>query len=230
MQLYRSTLVSGSVLLLRFCRCKLNIYTTSRQLCARMKSMDNKPINEDTKDGIEYVDDDTEPVKTLVKLRLPPLLIGLALGIALSFLASRFEEVISHDIRVAFFLPFVVYLSAAVGAQTETIYVRDMRSKQAIFHTYLIKESALGIILGILFGVITAIIIALWFHDTLLAASVGSSIFATVSLAPVVALLVSEVSRKLKEDPAAESGPIMTVIQDMISVLIYGLVCSFFLL
>ncbi len=181
-------------------------------------------------DGIEYVDDDTEPVKTLVRLRLPPLLIGLGLGIFMSFLTSRFEEVISVDVRIAFFLPFVVYLSAAVGEQTQTIYVRDMRSKQAVFHTYLIKESFVGFILGILFGLISAGIILFWFEDILLGASVGSSIFATVALAPIVALIVAEASRKLKDDPAAETGPIATVLQDMISVVIYGLVCSFFLL
>ena len=191
--------------------------------------MDQKN-REDIQDGIEYVDDDAEPVKTLFRLRLPPLMIGLGLGIALSFLTSRFEEVISKDIRIAFFLPFVVYISAAVGPKTQTIYVRDMRSKQAVFHTYLIKESILGIILGVLFAVITATIIFLWFNDLLLATSIGSSVLATVALAPILALFISEVSRKLKDDPAAESGPIDTVIQDMISVLIYGLVCSFFLL
>lgn len=192
--------------------------------------MANLEESKDLKDGIEYVDDDTEPIKTLVRLRLPPLVIGLGLGILLSFITSRFEEVLSRDIRVAFFLPFVVYLSAAVGAQTETIYVRDMRSKQAVFHTYLLKESALGMILGILFGVVTGGIITFWFEDVLLAASVGSSIFATVALAPILALFVSEASRKLKDDPAAESGPVATVLQDMFSVLIYGLVCSSFLL
>lgn len=195
--------------------------------------MDKKTKRENVNeisDGIEYVDDDIEPVKTLVRLRLPPLLIGLGLGIALSFITSRFGEVLASDIRIAFFLPFVVYLAAAVGEQTQTIYVRDLKSKQAIFHTYLVKETLLGIILGLVFGCLSALIVFLWFEEMALASSVGASIFLTVTIAPLIALIVSESSKRLKDDPAAETGPIATVIQDMTSVLIYGLVSSFFLL
>lgn len=69
--------------------------------------------------GSSYADDDYESIGTLMKLRAPALVIGLFLGIGISFITSRFEEVLSHNLRVAFFLPFVVYIADAIGTQTE---------------------------------------------------------------------------------------------------------------
>ncbi len=177
-------------------------------------------------DHITYVDDDTESLFTLLKLRTPVLLIGLALGIAISFFTSSFEEVISQNVRVAFFLPFIVYIADALGTQTQAIYTRDLKSGKAAFHTYLIKESAIGVILGTAFGIISGVVIYLWFRDEPLALSVGISIIITVSVAPLVSLLITEGMELLKIDPAAEAGPIATVAQDMLSVVIYGFISS----
>lgn len=180
--------------------------------------------------SIEYADDDTESVRTLVRLRFPSLLIGLSLGIAISFLTSRFEEVLSKNIRVAYFLPFIIYMADAIGTQTQSIYSRDLRSGKASFHQYLVKESALGLVLGVVFGIISGLIVEWWLKDTLLSFSVGFSMFTTVSSAPLIALLITEVMQLVHEDPAVGAGPIATVIQDMLSVVIYGTICSIFLL
>ena len=60
--------------------------------------------------------------------------------------------------------------------------------------------------------------------------SVSIATFIAIATAPIVALLVTQAFQSIKEDPAAGSGPISTVIQDMISVLIYGIVCSIIIL
>ena len=180
--------------------------------------------------SIEYADDDTESVRTLVRLRFPSLICGLFLGIAISFLTSRFEEVLSKNIQVAYFLPFVIYMAAAVGTQTEAIYSRDLKSGRASFHRYLVKESALGLVLGVVFGVVSGFIVEWWLKDTLLSLSVGFSMFTAVMTAPLIALLITEIMQVVHEDPAVGSGPIATVVQDMLSVVIYGTICSMLLL
>ncbi len=177
-------------------------------------------------DRIKYADDDTTTVKRLMSMRVPPLLLGLLLGTGLSFITSRFEDVLSHNIKVAFFIPFIVYMADAVGTQTQSIYVRDLRTGKAIFKHYLIKETLLGVLLGIIFSAITAVITALWFRSQELTLVVTLSMFCAVALAPLVALLVTEIFQLEKKDPALGSGPIATVIQDTLSVLIYGLIAS----
>lgn len=179
---------------------------------------------------IEYADDDTESIDTLLRLRAPTLFVGLVLGIAISFVTSRFEDVLAHNIRAVFFLPFIVYITDAIAAQTVAIYARDLRTGKARFKTYFIKESILGVFLGGMFGFISAAIIELWFRDNPLALSVGLSVLIAGTIAPLVAICTAHTIQSLKQDPAAETGPIATVIQDMLSVVIYGTVCSFMLL
>ena len=147
------------------------------------------PKKVENTEKVEYVDDDHTPVQRLFKLRIPSLMVGLFLGLFLSFVASRFEEVLQKNVAIAFFIPFIVYLAAAVGSQTQTIYVRDLKTGKANFHTYLIKEAILGIILGTFFCVLTGAIVMAWFQSYELAMAVGLCVFGAVFVAPVIATL-----------------------------------------
>jgi magnesium transporter len=69
-----------------------------------------------------------------------------------------------------------------------------------------------------------------WLGNGLLALSVGLSSFIAIATAPIVALSVAQVFQSMGRDPAAGSGPIATVIQDVISVIIYGVVASLIML
>ena len=186
--------------------------------------------NMDGQRKIIYAEDDDESIRTLCWLRIPSLVIGLGLGVVISFAVSKFEEVLSRDIRVAFFLPFIVYMADAVGTQTQTIYARDLKAGKAKFRSYLGKELSLGVILGILFGVVSGAVVSVWIGDARLALSVALAMLAATASAPIIALLTTEAFQLIREDPAAGSGPIATVIQDMVSVVIYGVICSAMLL
>ncbi|NQV90135.1 magnesium transporter [Candidatus Uhrbacteria bacterium] len=182
------------------------------------------------KNKIVYADDDTGSIGLLLRLRIPPLILGLFLGFGISILASRFEEVLATNVHVAFFIPFVVYIAAAVGNQTHAIYSRDLKSSNTKFRNYLLKEPLLGMILGLLFGIISTLAITLWLHNLLLALAVGLSVLMSVTVAPLIAIIVTEVLNDLHEDPAVGAAPIATVLQDMCSIIIYGLVTSALLL
>lgn len=182
------------------------------------------------KNQVNYVDDDHTTIKRLFALRIPSLVVGLFLGLFLSFMASRFEEVLAKEVAVAFFIPFIVYLAAAVGTQTQTIYVRDLKTGRANFHAYLWKESILGFILGMFFCVLTSAIVMLWFRNFPLALAIGLGVLGAVMIAPVIALVISEILEMEHEDPAVWAGPMATVVQDTVSVLIFGSIASVILL
>ena len=175
---------------------------------------------------IQYADDDTRSMKFLLRLRIPSLVIGLLLGIVLSFITSRFGAVISKNIAVAFFIPFVVYMAAAVGNQTQSIYVRDLKTGKASFKKYLFKESAIGFILGLIFSLMTALILLLWFKSVELVLAVSLATFGAIFSAPLIALAVTEILELEHSDPAVGAGPIASVIQDTVSVLIYGFIAT----
>lgn len=177
-----------------------------------------------------YADDDKYPVAKLALMRIPSLIIGLAMGFILSFVTSRFEEVLATNVQVVFFLPFIVYMADAVGTQTQTIYARDLGRGRAKFSNYLKKETALGLLLGSIFGLVSGLIVVWWLENILIGISVGFSMLLAVFTAPLVALVVTEIFQLEHQDPAVSTGPIATVIQDVLSVVIYGFVASFFLL
>lgn len=171
-------------------------------------------------------DDLKESVGFLLRLRLPWLIAGLIGGFGASVLISRYEAVLQSDVRLAFFLPVIVYLSDAIGTQTETIYVRNMARQRGYFHTYLVKESLLGLTFGILFGLLTFGFVYLWFGDVSLSGLVALAMAGSVAVAPIVALLTARLFQAEHQDPAVSAGPFKTLFQDVISILIYFAVAS----
>ncbi|MBI1872184.1 magnesium transporter, partial [Candidatus Collierbacteria bacterium] len=74
------------------------------------------------------------------------------------------------------------------------------------------------------------VIVSLWLKSFSLALAVGVSTLAAVGSAPLVALLVTELLELEHKDPAIGAGPIATVVQDTISVVVYGVIASALLL
>ncbi len=171
-------------------------------------------------------DDAKEPIGHLIEHRLPWLTLGLFGGMITAVIVSKYESVLSGDIRLAFFLPIIVYMSDAVGTQTETIYVRHLAKKGAGITGYLAKEILLGLGLGLIFGVALAVFAHLWLHSIKIAWTVGLAMFINVLVAPVLALAIPTILAREHTDPALGAGPFATILQDLISILIYFFIAT----
>lgn len=174
-------------------------------------------------------DDEKEPVGHLIQHRIPWLVLGLLGGVATTFVSSRFEEVISRNINLVFFIPVIVYMADAVGTQTETIFVRKLSGGKANFGIYILKESVTGLALGTLFGLLLGLFAYLWLHSASTAITVGLAMLVNVTIAPMLAVLIPQLLQKERTDPALGSGPFTTILQDLISLLIYFLIASIIL-
>lgn len=175
---------------------------------------------------IDYADDTRESVGHLLRLRIPWLFLGLLGGMVASVIVSEFEDVLIRTLELAFFLPVIVYMSDAIGTQTETIYVRSLAKGKPRLLTYLLKESALGLTLGIVFGLVLGLFAYWWIGSTTVAVTVGLAMLLNSAIAPIIALLIPAIIFKERRDPAIGAGPFATVIQDNISLVIYFLVAS----
>lgn len=172
-------------------------------------------------------DDATESLSLLIRLRVPWLFAGLIGGFLASMLMGKHEAALNQDVRLAFFIPFIVYLSDAVGTQTETIYVRNSGKKRdPHFHQYLLKETLLGCSFGVLFGILTTLFTYVWLRDALLSVTVGTAMGVSIAVAPLVALLIARTFQLRHHDPAAGAGPFTTILQDVASILIYFAIAS----
>lgn len=168
-----------------------------------------------------YANDATESIKQLLVIRLPWLFLGLVLSLGTAFVVSRYESILSADTRLVFFIPLIVYVSDAVGTQTATIYIRNLTKKQATFRTYFLKELFVGFFIGMVFGLATAAATLIWLQSETIALTVGLAMWASITSATVFALGTAAFLNKLNIDPASGADPLVTVAQDVISLLIY---------
>lgn len=174
--------------------------------------------------GLE--DDSKESEVKLIEHRIPWLSVGLIGGILLTILSSRFEDLLSQNIHLVFFIPVIVYMSGAVGTQTETIYIRNIARRRISFSTYLFKEFLNGIALGAIFGLVIGLFTLFWFNSYEVALTIGTAMFVNIAIAPILALFIARFLQKEKADPALGAGPFTTVLEDIISLGIYFLIAS----
>jgi magnesium transporter len=155
------------------------------------------------------------------KARMPWLSLGLLGGMLAGGVASIFEESLKREVTLAFFLPLVVYMADAIGTQTETILVRRMVYGRVSLFTQLWREASLGLLIGLTIG--GAAWIGLWLLDGRghVATVVALTILCSSIVATLIASLLPWMLDRLDIDPAMASGPVATVLQDLLSVAIY---------
>lgn len=162
-----------------------------------------------------------DPPLRRARHRLPWLVAGLVgSGLATAVMAA-FEATLRAQIAVAFFVPAIVYLADAVGTQTEAIAVRGLSLTRAGIGPLLAGELRTGMLIGAALGVFAYGPILAVFGDARLAAAVSTSIFAAGSVAAALGLAFPWLLARLRLDPAYGSGPLATVIQDILSILVY---------
>jgi magnesium transporter len=152
--------------------------------------------------------------------RLPWLLLGLGGALAAADLVGRFEDLLRARVMLAFFMPGIVYLADAVGTQTETVVVRGL-SLGVPMGRMIGREILAGLAIGAALAVIAAPLVWVRWNDTALAMAVGVSVFAASSTATAAAMALPWLFDSLGLDPAFGSGPLATVIQDLLSIWIY---------
>lgn len=177
----------------------------------------------------DFVEEDVvkQSVNHLIGHRFPWLILGLLGGILTTFIVARYEEVLAADVRLAFFMPIIVYLSDALGTQTETIYVRELSERKRFsLSKYIFKETLVGLGLGTISGTILGIFSASWLSSPTIGLVVGLTILINLSTAPILAISIPHLIKQRHTDPALGSGPIATVIQDLISLIVYFLIAG----
>lgn len=158
--------------------------------------------------------------------RLPWLLVGLGLSTFATLLMAGFEHALQANVVIAFFIPALVYLADAVGTQTEAVVVRGLSLEMRPLGPLLLGELGTGILIGLPLAVLAFLGIWVWFHDPNLAFGVGVALFAASSIASVLGLILPWLLARAGVDPAFGSGPVATILQDVLTIAIYFLVMT----
>lgn len=152
--------------------------------------------------------------------RLPWLLIGLAGAMLSAVIMSAYERELDETVLIAFFVPAVVYLAGAVGTQTQAVLIRGLSAGVSI-RSVLRRELISGVIIGVLLGAVFLAFATLVWGNEQVALAVALALLASCSIATFIALALPWIIERFGADPAFGSGPLATVIQDLLAMLAY---------
>ena len=161
--------------------------------------------------------------------RLPWLMIGLAGSMLATLVMAFFEQELQSRVAIAFFIPGIVYLADAIGTQTEAIAVRGLSLSHVPIRRLVMGELRTGLLIGLTLGALSFPGIWLVFGDVRLALSVALALLAAGTVATTIGLLLPWMLERMGRDPAFGSGPIATIVQDVLSLLIYFDIASLLL-
>jgi len=167
----------------------------------------------------------TEPVSRRLRHRLPWLLLGLVGAVLAADLVGAFAAQLQHTVILAFFVPGIVYMADAVGTQTETLVVRGL-SVGIPIRAVIRRELLTGLLVGVLLAAVFVPVGLRRWGDPAVTTVVALSLLASCSIATAVAMALPWLLHLLGRDPAFGSGPLATVVQDLLSVLIYFLIAK----
>ena len=183
-----------------------------------------------------------EPVRLSIKKRIPWLIVLLFLGLLVSSVIGVFEAVIATIPVIVFFQSMILDMAGNVGTQSLAVTIRNLwdnpseeekkRQRKSVF-----KELKIGFINGILIGAISFVVVLAYlaitqqeiitgngylFTDTLLVGGIiGVSMLVALTLSSVVGTVFPILLSKMRIDPAVASGPFITTINDIVSVIVY---------
>ncbi|PIR89185.1 MAG: hypothetical protein COU07_02465 [Candidatus Harrisonbacteria bacterium CG10_big_fil_rev_8_21_14_0_10_40_38] len=206
---------------------KENIFLGAISSDAILKIIDKEGVEDILRFGGIYFKgtfDDLTHLSILksIKHRLPWLIIGLIGGLFAAGIVKGFEETISQNIILAAFIPLIVYIAEAVGAQMQAFIIRDLAINQNLsFLKYITKQSGIVLIIGFIISATLIETTYLLYDNFLISMVFGISLFVATLSSLITGLMIPYMFSKLKLDPANASGPIATIIQDIISVLVY---------
>ena len=161
-----------------------------------------------------------EGVRRRLWHRLPWLAIGLVGAMASAGIVASFENELERQVLLAFFVPAVVYMADAVGTQTETVVIRGMALGVSL-RSIARRELATGAIIGCLLAVLFFVFARVVWGDERVAAVVSLALLVSASVATLIAMSLPYLLQTLGRDPAFGSGPLATVIQDLLSLAAY---------
>lgn len=159
--------------------------------------------------------------------RLPWLIFLLFLSIPLAFLTSNFEEILSTVVILALFQPLILDTGGNVASQTLAVTLISFTNKEGASYKNGIKEIITGLISGLAMGILGFVAtyifaLVLSFESPLLMGLViGLSLTLTIIISPVIGFMIPVFIKSIKKDPAVASGPFITTLIDILSILIY---------
>jgi magnesium transporter len=172
--------------------------------------------------------DDT-PWHSAIK-RIPWLIALLLLGMSTATLISSFDGLVKKASILAVFISLITGTAGNAGTQALALAVRRLAvgTDNTAWKNFW-SEVLAGLLVGTATGASVFAIVTIWKHNFELGLAVGIAMAMAIMVANLAGYLVPVLIDKLGFDPAVASGPFITTLSDLTSVLIYFNVAQLFI-
>lgn len=191
--------------------------------------------------GLTAEEDLMETTSQSIKKRLPWLLVLLFLGMLVSSVVGVFEGIVAILPIVICFQSLVLDMAGNVGTQSLAVTIRvlmdeNITGKEKL--QLLWKELKIGLFNGSLLGIMAFVFLGIyikmykgydWIGAFSVSGCVGISLVVAMMVSSLVGTVIPMLFHKIKIDPAAASGPLITTINDLVAVVTYYGLAYFFL-
>ena len=158
------------------------------------------------------------PLGIRAKRRLAWLSVNIVLNILAASVISAYEETLVAVIAIAVFLPMVSDMSGCSGNQAVGVTMRELalglvRPADAL--RVWLKEVTVGAINGVALGCLIGIVAWVWKGNPWLGLVIGLALALNTVIAVSIGGVVPLLLKRVGQDPAVASGPLLTTITDM---------------
>lgn len=164
--------------------------------------------------------------------RLPWLILLLFIGILSGSIISGYQETLEQVVALAFFMPMISGMTGNTGTQSLAVVVRGLVSndidKKVVFRL-IMRELGVSLIIGLICGILISLIAYFWQGNAVLGAVVGFSLFLTLIIGTLAGTIIPLILYRFNIDPAVASGPLITTLNDIFSLVIYFGIATMFI-
>lgn len=156
--------------------------------------------------------------------RMPWLVVCLGGTLLSGVVIEVFSDLLSKVIALSLFIPAIMAMGGNTGIQTSTVTVRSLAMGQvqvAGALGVLWREIRVALSMGICLGLLATAAGWIWTGGATLGICVGLSMISAVVLSASIGALLPVVFWRLGIDPAVASGPLITTLNDIVSLTVY---------
>lgn len=168
---------------------------------------------------------------TLYRKRIAWLVVLVFMNVFSGAGIAHFEDVIESTIALVFFLPLLVDSGGNAGSQASTLMIRAMAVGDIKLKDWLklfTKEISVSLCLGLTMGIAVSII-GIFRGGFDIAVVISLTMVLIVMVGSLIGMSLPFIFRKMRLDPATASAPLITSVSDIVGVLIYFSIASWYL-
>ena len=160
----------------------------------------------------------------VMRRRMPWLLVCLAGTLLSGGILDLFSGTLAAFGGLVFFVPAIMAMGGNTGIQSSTVMVRSLATGLIQpEHTAqrLRREVKIGLGMGSCLGMVVYAVGTVWVPGSTVAICAGLAMFAAIVMSACLGAMVPLLFRALGIDPAVASGPLITTLNDVLSLSVY---------